>query len=123
MDLCRRAARLALGRERLQEIETLPLPQSLKNYLQYQWLSDTSGKLLALHDADYEQDREHDWNVRRTNRQKERLHIEHRALQNQAFGIKNGGWTDRRVQPFKYKMAPAFYEFPAALIHLFIGLE
>lgn len=37
MDLCRRAARLALGRERLQEIETLPLPQSLKNYLQYQW--------------------------------------------------------------------------------------
>ncbi|XP_016316457.1 SPRY domain-containing SOCS box protein 4-like [Sinocyclocheilus anshuiensis] len=36
MDLCRRAARLALGRERLQEIETLPLPQSLKNYLQYQ---------------------------------------------------------------------------------------
>lgn len=38
MDLCRRAARLALGRERLQEIESLPLPQSLKNYLQYQWL-------------------------------------------------------------------------------------
>ncbi|XP_059419316.1 SPRY domain-containing SOCS box protein 4-like [Carassius carassius] len=36
MDLCRRAARVALGRERLQEIETLPLPQSLKNYLQYQ---------------------------------------------------------------------------------------
>lgn len=36
MDLCRRAARLALGRDRLQEIETLPLPQSLKNYLQYQ---------------------------------------------------------------------------------------
>ena len=39
MDLCRRAARLALGRERLQEIESLPLPQSLKNYLQYQWLT------------------------------------------------------------------------------------
>ncbi|KAB5579838.1 hypothetical protein PHYPO_G00199560 [Pangasianodon hypophthalmus] len=36
MDLCRRAARLALGRDRLQQIETLPLPQSLKNYLQYQ---------------------------------------------------------------------------------------
>uniref|UniRef100_H3D0I3 SplA/ryanodine receptor domain and SOCS box containing 4a n=1 Tax=Tetraodon nigroviridis TaxID=99883 RepID=H3D0I3_TETNG len=36
MDLCRRAARLALGRDRLQEIESLPLPQSLKNYLQYQ---------------------------------------------------------------------------------------
>ncbi|KAF3699197.1 SPRY domain-containing SOCS box protein 4 [Channa argus] len=36
MDLCRRAARLAMGRERLQEIERLPLPQSLKNYLQYQ---------------------------------------------------------------------------------------
>ncbi|XP_054888750.1 SPRY domain-containing SOCS box protein 4-like isoform X2 [Poeciliopsis prolifica] len=36
MDLCRRAARLALGRERLKEIESLPLPQSLKNYLQYQ---------------------------------------------------------------------------------------
>lgn len=39
MDLCRRAARLALGRDRLQEIESLPLPQSLKNYLQYQWLT------------------------------------------------------------------------------------
>lgn len=38
MDLCRRAARLALGRERLQEIDSLPLPQSLKSYLQYQWL-------------------------------------------------------------------------------------
>ncbi|KAG7470633.1 hypothetical protein MATL_G00115910 [Megalops atlanticus] len=36
MDLCRRAARLALGRDRLHEIESLPLPQSLKNYLQYQ---------------------------------------------------------------------------------------
>lgn len=36
MDLCRRVARLALGRERLQEIQSLPLPQSLKNYLQYQ---------------------------------------------------------------------------------------
>ncbi|KAF4089609.1 hypothetical protein AMELA_G00068280 [Ameiurus melas] len=36
MDLCRRAARLALGRDRLQQIESLPLPQSLKNYLQYQ---------------------------------------------------------------------------------------
>lgn len=38
-DLCRRAARIALGRERLQEIESLPLPESLKNYLQYQWLT------------------------------------------------------------------------------------
>lgn len=38
MDLCRRVARLALGRERIQHIETLPLPQTLKNYLQYQWL-------------------------------------------------------------------------------------
>ncbi|MGH0143232.1 UNVERIFIED_CONTAM: hypothetical protein FKN15_052633 [Acipenser sinensis] len=36
MDLCRRSVRLALGRDRLQEIESLPLPQSLKNYLQYQ---------------------------------------------------------------------------------------
>ncbi|XP_029111642.1 SPRY domain-containing SOCS box protein 4 [Scleropages formosus] len=36
MDLCRRAARIALGRDRLHRIESLPLPQSLKNYLQYQ---------------------------------------------------------------------------------------
>ncbi|XP_074070999.1 SPRY domain-containing SOCS box protein 4 [Macrotis lagotis] len=36
MDLCRRSIRFALGRERLHEIELLPLPQSLKNYLQYQ---------------------------------------------------------------------------------------
>lgn len=36
MDLCRRAARLALGRERIHHIEALPLPQTLKNYLQYQ---------------------------------------------------------------------------------------
>lgn len=37
MDLCRRVARLALGRERIHHIDTLPLPQTLKNYLQYQW--------------------------------------------------------------------------------------
>ncbi|CAM4589520.1 unnamed protein product [Leuciscus chuanchicus] len=43
MDLCRRAARMALGRERLQEIETLPLPQSLKNYLQYHLQSRVNG--------------------------------------------------------------------------------
>ena len=36
MDLCRRCIRLALGRQRLQDIGSLPLPQSLKNYLQYQ---------------------------------------------------------------------------------------
>lgn len=36
MDLCRRVARLALGRERIHHIDTLPLPQTLKNYLQYQ---------------------------------------------------------------------------------------
>lgn len=36
MDLCRRSIRLALGRQRLQDIGSLPLPQSLKNYLQYQ---------------------------------------------------------------------------------------
>ncbi|XP_061049607.1 SPRY domain-containing SOCS box protein 4 [Eubalaena glacialis] len=36
MDLCRRCIRLALGRQRLQDISSLPLPQSLKNYLQYQ---------------------------------------------------------------------------------------
>lgn len=36
MDLCRRSIRLALGRQRLQDIGALPLPQSLKNYLQYQ---------------------------------------------------------------------------------------
>ena len=36
MDLCRRSIRLALGRQRLGDIGSLPLPQSLKNYLQYQ---------------------------------------------------------------------------------------
>lgn len=36
MDLCRRVARLALGRDRLNQIDTLPLPETLKNYLQYQ---------------------------------------------------------------------------------------
>lgn len=36
MDLCRRSIRLALGRPRLRDIRSLPLPQSLKNYLQYQ---------------------------------------------------------------------------------------
>lgn len=36
MDLCRRSIRLALGRQRLPDISSLPLPQSLKNYLQYQ---------------------------------------------------------------------------------------
>lgn len=36
MDLCRRSVRLALGRQRLRDIGSLPLPQSLKNYLQYQ---------------------------------------------------------------------------------------
>lgn len=36
MDLCRRSIRSALGRQRLGDISALPLPQSLKNYLQYQ---------------------------------------------------------------------------------------
>lgn len=36
MDLCRRSIRFALGRDRLHDIEILPLPLSLKNYLQYQ---------------------------------------------------------------------------------------
>lgn len=36
MDMCRRSIRLSLGRERLLEIETLPMPATLKNYLQYQ---------------------------------------------------------------------------------------
>lgn len=36
MDLCRRSVRLALGKNRLSEISTLPLPKSLKNYLLYQ---------------------------------------------------------------------------------------
>ncbi|EGW00479.1 SPRY domain-containing SOCS box protein 4 [Cricetulus griseus] len=36
MDLCRRSIRSALGRQRLRDIDSLPLPQSLKNYLQYQ---------------------------------------------------------------------------------------
>ncbi|KYO33831.1 hypothetical protein Y1Q_0024462 [Alligator mississippiensis] len=39
MDLCRRSIRFALGRDRLHDIESLPLPQSLKNYLQYQSFS------------------------------------------------------------------------------------
>lgn len=36
MELCRRAARQALGRHRIHHIPSLPLPQTLKNYLQYQ---------------------------------------------------------------------------------------
>ncbi|XP_068172812.1 SPRY domain-containing SOCS box protein 4-like isoform X1 [Antennarius striatus] len=36
MDLCRRVTRLALGRDRIHHIDALPLPQTLKNYLQYQ---------------------------------------------------------------------------------------
>lgn len=36
MDLCRRSVRRALGKERLGEIHTLPLPASLKAYLLYQ---------------------------------------------------------------------------------------
>ncbi|XP_065136547.1 SPRY domain-containing SOCS box protein 4b [Paramisgurnus dabryanus] len=36
MELCRRAARQALGRQRIHHIQALPLPQMLKNYLQYQ---------------------------------------------------------------------------------------
>ncbi|XP_039223239.1 SPRY domain-containing SOCS box protein 1 [Crotalus tigris] len=36
MDLCRRSVRLALGKNRLCEIATLPLPKSLRNYLLYQ---------------------------------------------------------------------------------------
>nr|XP_003416226.1 SPRY domain-containing SOCS box protein 4 isoform X2 [Loxodonta africana] len=36
MDLCRRTIRSALGRQHLRDIGSLPLPQSLKNYLQYQ---------------------------------------------------------------------------------------
>lgn len=51
MDLCRRAARLALGRDRLQQIETLPLPQSLKNYLQYQWCGQIRARHTLTHKA------------------------------------------------------------------------
>lgn len=36
MDLSRRSVRVALGKERLNEIHALPLPASLKNYLLYQ---------------------------------------------------------------------------------------
>ncbi|CAH2320032.1 SPRY domain-containing SOCS box 1 [Pelobates cultripes] len=35
MDLCRRSVRVALGKERLNEIQALPLPASLKGYLLY----------------------------------------------------------------------------------------
>uniref|UniRef100_A0A8C4X128 SplA/ryanodine receptor domain and SOCS box containing 1 n=1 Tax=Eptatretus burgeri TaxID=7764 RepID=A0A8C4X128_EPTBU len=35
MDLCRRSVRQALGRDRLHEIDSLPLPATLKNYLLY----------------------------------------------------------------------------------------
>lgn len=41
MELCRRAARQALGRHRIHHIQSLPLPQTLKNYLQYQWETQT----------------------------------------------------------------------------------
>lgn len=37
LDLCRRAARVALGRDRIHHIDSLPLPETLKDYLQYQW--------------------------------------------------------------------------------------
>lgn len=37
MDLCRRSVRLAMGKDRLNEIHALPLPESLKSYLLYQW--------------------------------------------------------------------------------------
>ncbi|KAL8198350.1 UNVERIFIED_CONTAM: SPRY domain-containing SOCS box protein 1 [Gekko kuhli] len=36
MDLCRRSVRFALGKDRLNEIHELPLPESLKSYLLYQ---------------------------------------------------------------------------------------
>lgn len=90
MDLCRRAARLALGRERLQEIESLPLPQSLKNYLQYQWLTpaehrDTS-QTTRESTAGWMKD---EWKNVRTGsteaQQKEDLYED---------GYKDGGWTD-----------------------------
>ncbi len=42
MELCRRAARQALGRHRIHHIQSLPLPQTLKNYLQYQWETHTA---------------------------------------------------------------------------------
>ncbi|XP_067873080.1 SPRY domain-containing SOCS box protein 1 [Heterodontus francisci] len=35
MDLCRRSVRVALGKDRLNEIQSLPLPASLKSYLLY----------------------------------------------------------------------------------------
>uniref|UniRef100_A0A8D3BGG0 SplA/ryanodine receptor domain and SOCS box containing 4a n=1 Tax=Scophthalmus maximus TaxID=52904 RepID=A0A8D3BGG0_SCOMX len=57
MDLCRRVARLALGRERIHHIDTLPLPQTLKNYLHLQTESITIRRLLRMWTTtlDYEQ--------------------------------------------------------------------
>lgn len=50
MELCRRAARQALGRHRIHHIQSLPLPQTLKNYLQYQW--DTHSQKTHLRSLD-----------------------------------------------------------------------
>lgn len=50
MELCRRAARQALGRHRIHHIQSLPLPQTLKNYLQYQW--DTHSQKTHLWSLD-----------------------------------------------------------------------
>lgn len=48
MELCRRAARQALGRHRIHHIQSLPLPQTLKNYLQYQWETHTAKNITRV---------------------------------------------------------------------------
>ncbi|KAF3848095.1 hypothetical protein F7725_021123 [Dissostichus mawsoni] len=59
MDLCRRVARVALGRERIHHIDTLPLPQTLKNYLQYHLQTELNHNHQTSaedEDDDYEQE-------------------------------------------------------------------
>ncbi|KAI4789565.1 hypothetical protein KUCAC02_035163, partial [Chaenocephalus aceratus] len=58
-DLCRRVARVALGRERIHHIDTLPLPQTLKNYLQYHLQTELNHNHQTSaedEDEDYEQE-------------------------------------------------------------------
>lgn len=125
MDLCRRAARLALGRERLQEIESLPLPQSLKNYLQYQWLTPA----------------EPTGSTRTQTRPPERLKMDgwkrlikekglldgrmstlmdlYKKRKKKRMEMKDGGWTDGESPG---STAPASFGFPAAFLFSFCFL-
>lgn len=111
MDLCRRAARLALGRERLKEIRGLPLPQSLKDYLQYKWLTaaertQTSHRNVWMNDG-----RIRCINVRRRHSSAKDGFIQKRK--------KNEELT-KEVQAFQTKTAPDYFGFRGCFIICFI---